>query len=85
MQFRAKAEFSQLPRVFAYIGVWKLFLLNGTLSWSQFNFQEILLKIKAPLSPLRVFSLPILIHQGSLLATKGGDPKLGQPHGVLGT
>lgn len=56
--FRAKAEFSQLPRVFLCLpaGAWQLFLLNGTLSWSKFNFKEILLKIKVQLPPLRVFS-----------------------------
>lgn len=67
----AKAEFRHLPRVFLCLpaGAWQLFLLNGTLSWSKFNFKEFLLKIKAQLSPLRVFS-PYK-HQGSVLARKG--------------
>lgn len=76
LQFRAKAEFSQLPRVFACIGVGQLFLLNGTLSWSKFNFQEILLKIKAPLSPLRVFS-PYAYTSGLFACNKGRGSKVG--------
>lgn len=53
---RAMAEFSQLPRVFLclHAGAWQLFLLNGTLSWSKFNFKGILLKIKAQSFPSTV-------------------------------
>lgn len=68
-QFRAKAEFSQLPRVFLclHAGAWQLFLLNGTLSRSKFNCKKILLKIKAQLSPLRI-SLPVSVRA---LCSKG--------------